>query len=1470
MGLDRGTIAAIVSTVHATTAGDNSAQALESTSELDSHANMVVVGKQATVISDSGTYAEVKAFADDCKTLSRVPIVDAAIAYDCPASHETYILIVKNALLVKSMAHNLIPPFIMREAGLEVNDVPRIHCDEVTGSSHSIICRGENASLRIPLRLRGAFSYFPTRKLTAEEIDGCNELTSFCLTPDAREWDPNCESWGEEEDKYVDTRGEPVGFPPPKRRKLIHEQDFDSEAWLDLNVSSVDWESAIDDFLDKDDANCIPIGPDLSWTDEMDHTDPIRAQICDLTGILDQSLMAEAADETLRESKFCMAAGITAAELQVDGEGDELFLDLDIGSSSARLSGGVTKEHLARVWRINEEEARRTLDVTSQLNKQDADSSLSRAFGTNDRMLRYRRLNSVFFTDTFFVTAKAKSVRGYTMMQLFISDKGFMKVYGMTSVKDIPAAIKMFAKEVGAPNCFVCDPHKNQKSKEVREFCHRIGTTLRVLEERTQHANRAELYIGLLKESIRKDMRESNSPLRLWCYCAERRASIFTLTAKNLYQLQGTNPYTATLGEMGDISSLCQFAWYEWVYFRQGKASFPLMKEELGRCLGPCRNEGNEMCQAILQANGQIVPRRTLRRLTAHERAASNEVESKKRGIFDGLIRERYGDSMGLGPAESTLLPTGEEEQGECGPDGQEGNPDFDVDAYLAYEDQHEETPPSLEADLVDASGKPVNQQSMHDILINAELRLPVDDSEQLARVVRRSVGPDGKLVGEFNDNPILNTLVYEVEFPDGQMKRYSANVIAENILQQVDGSGYHSHTLAGVVEARKGKSALGEKSAFTYGKNGQRKLRQTTMGWELKVKWRDGTTQWMPLKVLKESNPVEVAEFAVAQGIDTEPAFAWWVPYTLRKRDRIIASIRTRVRKKTHKYGIELPKSVDHALEMDRQNDNHYWRDAIAKEMYNNSVAFKILEEHEATPVGWTKSSGHWVFDIKMNFERKARWVKDGHKCPDPESSPYAGVVSRESVRILLTYAALLGIDVYAADIRNAYLQAPTSEKHFVICGPEFGLEHVGKRALIVRALYGGKVAGRDFWHHLRSCMKDELGFESSLADPDVWFREATRQDGTKYYEYVLLYVDDCLVISENAEKVLRKEIGKYWELKEESIGLPTIYLGGSMRQVELENGTKVWAFGSTQYVKSAVDNVETYLKKRGKALPARVSTPLSSNYRPELDTSEELNPDDAAYFQSLIGILRWMVELGRVDVCTEVSMLSSHLALPREGHLQELFHIFGYLKKHHNAEMPFDPTLPEMDMEQFPLHDWSMSIYGQVEEELPPNMPKPLGQEMVMRVFIDSDHAGESLTRRSRTGFIVYLNKAPIYWMSKKQTSCETSTFGSEFCAMKQGTEYARGLRYKLRMLGIPCSEPTFVYGDNQSVLANTTVPASQLKKKSNSIAYHFVREGSARDEWRTTYIRTDENPADLFTKPLSSGEKRSRFIRSMLWWI
>ena len=131
----------------------------------------------------------------------------------------------------------------------------------------------------------------------------------------------------------------------------------------------------------------------------------------------------------------------------------------------------------------------------------------------------------------------------------------------------------------------------------------------------------------------------------------------------------------------------------------------------------------------------------------------------------------------------------------------------------------------------------------------------------------------------------------------------------------------------------------------------------------------------------------------------------------------------------------------------------------------------------------------------------------------PEPVGSTYAGIA--------FTYAALNGLDVFAADIQNVYLQAPSSQKNYIICGPKFGLENVGKVVLIHQALYGGKAAGRDFWNHLCSCMH-YLNFKSCPADPDVWMRPAIKSDRSTCYDYILLYMDDCLVISKNAENIL------------------------------------------------------------------------------------------------------------------------------------------------------------------------------------------------------------------------------------------------------------------------------------------------------------------------------------------------------------
>ncbi len=606
--------------------------------------------------------------------------------------------------------------------------------------------------------------------------------------------------------------------------------------------------------------------------------------------------------------------------------------------------------------------------------------------------------------DTLFVTGAAKSSQGNICAQLFISDKNFVAFYPMKKQEEVYLALKQFAKEVGAPEVLVCDPHPAQVKREVREFCTQIGTTLKVLEAVTQWANHTELYIGLMKEATRKDILSSGSPLVLWDYCMERLAWIFQITAKKLFQLNGTNPHTSTFGTKANISHICQYAWYKWVYYCEATTSFPYQKEQLGRCLGPAKNEGNAMAQWILKENAKVVPRRTLRRLTPAELSPSNKVEMEKQSLFNLAIRGVLGDSVKI----PKVLP-------------------LDNDATKAFDalwdlNPHEDDVKALpfipDADLKDAAGKPFEVQSVVDALINAEVMLPNGNSMAIAKVLCCVVDDDGCLFGTFDENLLLNTLLYECEFDDGITRAYSANTFASNIFMELDADGCSSSLLYEIVDHKSSGGATKMADKYFTTKTGTKRMRQTTQGWKFLVQWANGTRQWIALNILKESNPVQVAEYVSARNLSEESALAWWVPYVLRKRDVIVPAVISRVRNISSKYGIELPTSVRNAIKINQKNGNTLWQDALLKEMGNVCVAFEILGPGVKAPPGWQKASGHLIFDVKMDFTRKAHWVKDGHKTLDSATSSFAGVVSCDSIRIALTHAALLGLPVLGADI--------------------------------------------------------------------------------------------------------------------------------------------------------------------------------------------------------------------------------------------------------------------------------------------------------------------------------------------------------------------------------------------------------------------------------------------------------------------
>ena len=124
---------------------------------------------------------------------------------------------------------------------------------------------------------------------------------------------------------------------------------------------------------------------------------------------------------------------------------------------------------------------------------------------------------------------------------------------------------------------------------------------------------------------------------------------------------------------------------------------------------------------------------------------------------------------------------------------------------------------------------------------------------------------------------------------------------------------------------------------------------------------------------------------------------------------------------------------------------------------------------------------------------------------------------------------------------------------------------------------------------------------------------------------------------------------------------------------------------------------------------------------------------------------------------------MMSSHLALPRQGHLEQVLHIFSHLKKYHNMELIYDPSDPIIDESMWEAKDWASSEFGHLEgkEEVPPNMPEPRGLGFVVRAKVDADHASDSVTRRSRIGYLMWLNSSLVSFMSKKQTAVEMFIF-------------------------------------------------------------------------------------------------------------
>ena len=984
---------------------------------------------------------------------------------------------------------------------------------------------------------------------------------------------------------------------------------------------------------------------------------------------------------------------------------------------------------------------------------------------------------------------------------------------------------------------------------------------------------------------------ERDIPKRLWDFGIEHYAKMMQFIPRGH---DGRTAYELITGKTPDIAEYCDFDFYDLVWYWKEPTGADRGRE-LARWLGVAHRIGSAMCYWLMPVSGTHIADTTVQHVTADD-MRDPEVQ-KQVEAFNQALRERLDDNKA-----SVQLPC-VQETGHYLDDLYED----DEEVFGDPREAHPDTTPSDEE-----YGTPDERADMDDLdadtydkLIGAQFVLDPHDTvnggagncaTRTATVVARALDHLGHPLGRAHQNPILDNREYIVEYEDGTTDKYLANTIAQNLWSQCDGEGRQFQVFREIVDHRKDNRALSMSDGFVSGPNGERKPKKTTIGWQLEVEFADGSTEWVPLKEIKAGNPIELAEYAVANRIQDEPAFKWWVPYVLSKRNRIISKVQKKYWRTTHKFGVRLPKTMQEALRLDELNGDTQWVDAVKKEMRKAKVAYAggVIEDFTPEQIrngevnemkSFQEIKCHLVFDVKMDFTRKARYVAGGHTTEAPSSLTYSSVVSRDSVKIAFLIAALNGLDVSACDIGNAYLNAPCREKIWFEAGVECGPELQGKACKLVRALYGLKSSGASWRKMFSDFIQKELGFTPTKADPDVYFRRArkgptaaeqeldahrkgcvySKPSGVEmptddYYEYLLVYVDDVMLVSHDPVPTMRK-IGKRFEIKNDEIGPPKIYLGAGICKVASdEDGSECWSMESQKYVKAAVQTVKDLLAEDGRELKGKIGSktgPLPTNYEPELDVTNELNEDKSSRFRQLIGILRWACELGRLDIQIEVSLMSQFQASPREGHLEALYLIFAYLNHHPLKRIIFDPQLPEVNEGAFTIADWT-DFYGEVEEEDPPHMPEPLGNPVMMSCFVDANHAGNKVTRRSHTGILLMLNNAPIQVFCKRQNTVESSTYGSELVAMRIARDLISALRIKLKWFGVPILGPTNVFCDNNAVVLNTSKPDSTLSKKHNAINYHICREAVAAGIMRVAKEDTLTNIADAFTKLLSYSRK------------
>ena len=415
--------------------------------------------------------------------------------------------------------------------------------------------------------------------------------------------------------------------------------------------------------------------------------------------------------------------------------------------------------------------------------------------------------------------------------------------------------------------------------------------------------------------------------------------------------------------------------------------------------------------------------------------------------------------------------------------------------------------------------------------------------------------------------------------------------------------------------------------------------------------------------------------------------------------------------------------------LELSQIHEHKVFKDTGKAQFHNVKVV---------TPDGFQKIRVHLIYAVNHDDRSKERLVADDHLIKEPVESIYSGVVSLRSLRMVVFLSQLNSLEIWGADVGNAYPEAYTNEKLCIIAGPEFK-ELQGHFLIMVKALYGTHSGGAR-WHDRLFDILQELSFKPSQVDPDVWTR---REPGGTCYEYIAVYVDD-LAIAAKDPQAFWNELKKRYDLKLKGAGPLEYHLGCTYKKDP--DGTL--ATDPRRYVNKIPESYERMFKEK----PRKSRPPLKGGDHPELDTSELCDDHQTKQFQTLIGQLQWLISLGHFDIAVHVMSLSRFRAQPRKGHLDRAKRIAGYLVPLPDGAFRLRTGEPDFSSLRDQEYDWTKIVYSGTCEQIPHDIPKPLGKHVQNTHFVDANLHHDLATGKAVTALWHSLNQTPINAYSKR----------------------------------------------------------------------------------------------------------------------